>query len=153
MSSTTLLTDAPQYTQAVTGPFLTFDSTATAAWKLVDTVEIFLLGVPTDSAEPRKSLTDWYTANRSSISQFGLNATLAVSSWAIVVDVKWKAAFAPVRLINTTNDNLTPPSGLANENHQAIGSTGDTIALYLSVKDQTYTQPAIRIAQTVTTRG
>lgn len=146
-----MLSDAPQYTQAVTGAFLALDATASATWKLVDTVDIFLLGVATDSAEPRKSLSDWYTANKALISQFGLNATLSVSSWAIVVDVKWKAAFNPVRLINTTDDNLTPPTNLNNGNYQAIGATGDTIALYFSVKGQTYTQPAIRIAQTVTT--
>lgn len=87
-TTTTKLTDAPQYTQAMTAtPFTTMDTTASATWKLVDTVNIYLLGVPTDSAEPRKTLATWYTTNKPSISSFGLEATLAVSSWAIVVDI------------------------------------------------------------------
>ena len=63
---------------------------------------------------------------------------LSVSSWAIIVDVTWKKAFASVRLINTTDDTKTPPNLLTDANYQPVGSTGDTVGVILSVKGQTF---------------
>jgi hypothetical protein len=42
---------------------------------------------------------------------------LSVSSWAIVVDISWKAAFADVRLINTSDDLKTPPNAKTDANY------------------------------------
>jgi hypothetical protein len=154
-TTTAKLSDVPTYgTSAISSPALiSVDATTTSAWKILETVNVRLLGVAKDTDEPRKALTDWYTKNKATIATLGLEAALTVSSWAVVVDITWKAAFNNVRLINTIDDTKTPPTNLANSNFQAFGSTGDTIAVVLSVKSSTYTQPAVRVAQTVTTAG
>lgn len=68
MTTTTKLTDVPTYTSAISATaFATLDSTTTSTWKLLDTVSIYLVGVATDTAEPRKALAEWVTKNNASI--------------------------------------------------------------------------------------
>ena len=68
MTTTTKLTDVPTYTSIITRPeFTTLNREATSTWKLLDTVYIYLVGVATDSEEPRKALTEWVTRNNASI--------------------------------------------------------------------------------------
>jgi len=65
----------------------------------------------------------------------------------------WKAAFTtPVRYRDDSTSDLTVPDKTAKDG-QAVGTTGDLISVIINVKGQTYSQPAIRVAQTVTTQG
>lgn len=74
------------------------------------------------------------TANKISMAKNNLVPMLSVSSWAIVVDVVWKKAFADVRLINTVDDTKTPPNLKTDANWQALGAIGDTLGVVVSVK-------------------
>ena len=68
MTTTTKLTDVPTYTSEITKTsFTTLVRDATSTWKLLDRVDIYLLGFNTDTAEPRKALTEWVTKNNASI--------------------------------------------------------------------------------------
>lgn len=58
---------------------------------------------------------------------------LSVSSWVIVVDITWKAAFANVRLVNTDDDSKTPPNLKTDLNWQPVGATGDTLGVVIGV--------------------
>ena len=64
-----------------------------------------------------------------------------VSSWALVVDVTWKKAFAEVRKQGTIPSENVYPS---------LQTTGDTIAVLINVDKAQYLQGALRIANTVT---
>ena len=75
----------------------------------------------------------WLTDNNAAIALDGLVAPLMISSWAIVVDVTWKNAFTNVRTTNPISDALTATGTINNGNYQAVGSTGDTIAVYINV--------------------
>jgi|688.fasta_scaffold502401_1 hypothetical protein len=84
-------------------------------------------------------MTDWYSKNLSAIKGDGLLAPLSISSWAIVMDLQWKTAFTAVRTTDSTDDNKVPNgSSLANSNYNPVGTIGDHIGVYLSVKNQTY---------------
>lgn len=112
-----LLTIVPTYptTAISTTPAASFTSDLT--WKRLNSVSIYLKGSATSTDEPRKSLAEWYSANDANIAANGMRTTLSVSSWAIVVDITWKSAFNNVRNINTSSDNLTPPSTLVDANY------------------------------------
>lgn len=79
------------------------------------------------------------------------------SSWAVVMDLTWTAAFTtPVRykFVGTAGANndmlIQNPAAV---NGQPIGATGDMIAAQIMVKGLNYQPPAFRIAQTVTKQG
>ena len=65
----------------------------------------------------------------------------SVSSWAIVIDVTWKKAFAEVRKQGATPSSSTDAK---------LGQTGDTIAVLVNMDKSSYTQGALRLANTVT---
>lgn len=88
--------------------------------------------------------------NNSAIRNNGLVSNLNVSSWAIVVDITWKKAFANVRTYDSSDDSKIP-AAITDLNYQLPGSTGDTIGVLVNVKDQPWQQPWIRVSQTVTT--
>jgi hypothetical protein len=54
---------------------------------------------------------------------------LNVSSWAVVIDVTWKKAFAEVRKQGETPNTSTYPK---------VGQTGDTLAVLVNVDKSTY---------------
>jgi len=132
------MTDVPTYpTTAMTAtPVATH--TGDVLWKRVDTVKVYLSGNLSATDEPRKALTDWLTTNNEAIAKNGLRPLLTVSSWAVVVDITWKSAFNAVRQINNVSDSLTPQSPATAGNYQAVGATGDTIGVKLSVKNSAY---------------
>ena len=117
MTSILKMSDVPTYpTTAMTAtPIATFTSEVT--WKRFESAKIYLTGNPTETEEPRKSLTEWFKTNNDAIAKNGLRPLMTVSSWAIVVDITWKSAFNNVRQINTLDDNLTPQSPLTTSNY------------------------------------
>jgi hypothetical protein len=59
----------------------------------------------------------WKSANSLAIQQNGITPLYFISSWAIVVDLQWKAAFKNVRNINAANDALLPQTPLTDANY------------------------------------
>jgi hypothetical protein len=123
-----------------------------ASWTLLSSVAIYLQGFSPNQS-PRKELQVWFESNERTIKQLGLESSTLVSSWSIVVDIAWKTPFNPVRNYVSGNDDLTPPQTLTDNMFQNEGSLGDQIAVVLSTKASLYTQPAIRLANTVKIRG
>ena len=83
-------------------------------------------------------MTDWYSKNQIAIKSNGLLAALSITSWAIVMDLQWKTVFTAVRTTESTDDAKVAPAVLANSNYNPVGTLGDQIGVYVSVKDQTY---------------
>ena len=65
-----------------------------AKFKILNSVSIYLSG---DPAGTKNQVADWRYANSDAITAAGLATLTNVSSWAIVVDITWKKAFANVR--------------------------------------------------------
>jgi hypothetical protein len=98
-------------------------------------------------------VSEWLKTNETIIRSAGQASYTTVSSWAIVVDVTWKSAFtSPVRYRDDSTSDLTVPDTTAKDG-QAVGTTGDLISVIINVKGQTYQQPALTLAQTITTQG
>lgn len=83
-------------------------------------------------------MTDWWSANSSAIKSDGLLAPLSISSWSIVMDLQWKTSFTAVRTTDSTDDNKVAATVKANSNYNPVGTIGDQIGVYISVKNQTY---------------
>ena len=62
-------------------------------------------------------MNTWMSDNRSAIQQNGIIPYTFISSWAIVVDLQWKAAFNNVRNVNAANDTLLPATPLTDANY------------------------------------
>ena len=103
-----MVTAAPAFTNpnltATTVPFITAKLTAGTAvvagtiFELFESCNIFLIGQKDPAKAPAKEISDWWTKNLSALTTKELLTTSFVSSWAIVVDLKWKKAFNSVRL-------------------------------------------------------
>ena len=95
-------------------------------FQLLESVKIILKGDPASTTSQTKSYID---SNLSLLDNTNLRLISHVSSWAIVLDVTWKAAFADVRKQGTTPSlNVYP----------AVGTTGDTIAVLVNVDKAQY---------------
>ena len=93
-------------------------------------------------------MADWWLLNSDRVELTGIEDQIKVSSWACVIDVYWKQDFAPVR-----TDGAAPESA-APYTYQSLGSTGDTIGIYLKQKSfETVDQGALLLRSTVTTEG
>lgn len=94
-------------------------------------------------------MTDWQQLNSKKVALAGLTKQLMVSSWAIVVDVTWKKDFAPVRVSSLTPQYTAPYT------YQPVGSTGDTIGVYVNVPNvpRNVNQGALLLRRTVTKVG
>jgi hypothetical protein len=57
-------------------------------------VKIQLVG---DAASTTSKISEFLTTNQTLLTTAGLKLETQVSSWAVVVDVTWKKAFADVR--------------------------------------------------------
>ena len=65
---------------------------------IFETCKIWVIGQPAADKSPAKDIADWWKTNSAAITTAGLVPTAQVSSWAIVMDLTWRAAFTtPVR--------------------------------------------------------
>jgi hypothetical protein len=92
-------------------------------------------------------MQDWWNLNSQKVDVAGIKNDIMVSSWACVVDVWWKKDFAPVR-----TGGANPETG-APFTYQAVGTTGDTIGVYIKNLSSKYDQGALLLRQTITTAG
>jgi len=87
---------------------------------------------------PAKEVAEWLKTNDSIMRTAGLASYTTVSSWAIVVDLTWKKEFTtPIRNRQDSNGDINIPDP-NNTDGQPVGATGDTIAVFISVKNQAY---------------
>ena len=78
-------------------------------------------------------MTKWLTDNKTAITTLKLEKETNVSTHAIVLDVSWKAAFkTPIRR------SVTNTVSTIHNNYQAVGTRGDTIAVYITMKNNPY---------------
>lgn len=103
---------------------------------MLESVKIYLTGQAEGSAI-ETAMKDWMRENDASIKQGGLVPYLDVSSWAVVVDIKWKKDFTAVRNYNPADDTVVP-SSITDLNYQLSGSVGDSIGILMNVKDQSF---------------
>ena len=61
---------------------------------ILNSVKIQLVG---DAASTTSKISEFLTTNQTLLTTAGLKLETQVSSWAVVVDVTWKKAFADVR--------------------------------------------------------
>jgi hypothetical protein len=61
---------------------------------ILKSVKIQLVG---DAASTTSKISEFLTTNQTLLTTAGLKLETQVSSWAVVVDVTWKKAFADVR--------------------------------------------------------
>lgn len=73
-----------------------------------ETCKIYLIGQKDVTKAPAKEITEWWTKNSAALVSKDLITTTYVSSWAIVVDMTWKKAFAPVRNKVAASDDVVP---------------------------------------------
>ena len=110
-----MVTAAPAFTNldltVTTVPFISAKLTAGTAvvagtlFEFFESCNIFLIGQKDPAKAPAKDISDWWTKNISTLASKELITTSFVSSWAIVVDIKWKTAFvSPVRYKGATDD-------------------------------------------------
>jgi hypothetical protein len=71
-----------------------FKPSDTDGWTLLDYVNIYLKG---DEPSASSKVKDWFDGNIGTIDEQNLRLISTVSSWAIVVEVAWKAEYAEVR--------------------------------------------------------
>jgi len=71
--------------------------TITSDWSILKSVKIYLDGEATKKDGNKKLIADWLKTNKKTISAANEFDSTEVSSYAVVVDVSWKTAFAPVR--------------------------------------------------------
>lgn len=94
---------------------------------LVDSVTISLSGDVTGN--PNNPVRKYLDVAQDSLDNAGMRIISAVSSWAIVVDITWKASFTPVRKQGAS------PS--VNE-FAPVGTIGDTIAVIVNAEQASY---------------
>lgn len=110
-----MVTAAPAFTNpdltATTVPFISAKLTAGTAvpagtiFELLGSCNIFLIGQKDPAKAPAKEISFWLTTNSAALSSKELITTSLVSSWAIVVDIKWKKDLrSPVRYKGITDD-------------------------------------------------
>ena len=109
------------------GASVTIDATK---FKILKSVNIYLVGDPVGT---KSTVAEFLSTNNALLDAANLRLETQVSSWAIVVDVTWKKAFAPVRKQDTTG--TTPAAAV----DPAVGVTGDTIAVLVNVEKSAYT--------------
>jgi hypothetical protein len=63
-------------------------------FSILNSVKIQLVG---DAASTTSKISEFLTTNQTLLTTAGLKLETQVSSWAVVVDVTWKKAFADVR--------------------------------------------------------
>ncbi len=63
-------------------------------FSILNSVKIQLVG---DAASTTSKISEFLTTNQTLLTTAGLKLETQVSSWAVVVDVTWKKAFAEVR--------------------------------------------------------
>ena len=121
--------DAPVFPTTET---LTANVTPTIGtdWTLMKSVNIYLDGEATKKDGTKKLIQDWLKTNKKTISEANQFDITRVSSYALVVDVAWDAAFAPVRGTGTDSSATT---------FQPLGTTGDAIAVMINTERGSYT--------------
>jgi hypothetical protein len=119
--TTTKVTAAPYSTTAYSNEALTatttatasFDTKDTAAFKILSTFKLFVVGQTSAEKEPTKSMTKWSTDTAATRKTNAVDVSSNVSSFAIVVDLTTKKALggstapvyvgtSPVTQVNTT---------------------------------------------------
>lgn len=83
----------PKGLTATTAATATYDASANAAFKFVNKFSLYVVGQSDANEEPTKSMTSWASSTLSSRTTNGVNASSNVSSFAIVVDINFKAKF------------------------------------------------------------
>ena len=86
----------------------------------------------------KKLVKDWLKTNKKIIKDASMQEELDVSSWCLVLDIE----FGEMASVRRNDDTTRTP--------QAVGSTGDKVAVLVNVDAGSYTQNALHVAQTVT---
>ena len=95
----------PKALTATTTATSTYDASANTAFKLVNKFSLFVVGQSDANEDPTKSMTNWASTTLSNRTTNGVNASSNVSSFAIIVDLTFKAKFdvAPYCLSNAAS--------------------------------------------------
>ena len=83
----------PKGLTATTAATSSYDTTANTAFKIVSMFKLYVLGQSDANEEPTKSMTKWSSETLSNRTTNSVNASSNVSSFAIVVDIDFKAKF------------------------------------------------------------
>ena len=83
----------PRGLTSTTAVTTSYDASANAAFKFVNKFSLFLIGQSYADEEPTRSMTSWASTTLSNRTTNGLNVSSNVSSFAIIVDINFKAKF------------------------------------------------------------
>ena len=83
----------PKGLTATTAATSSYDASANTAFKIVNMFKLYVVGQSDANEEPTKSMTSWASSTLSSRTTNGVNASSNVSSFAIIVDIDFKAKF------------------------------------------------------------
>lgn len=161
MTTVTKSAAAPFSTTAYTNAALTatatpqISSTVDAAFKMVSTYKVYILGETDAAKEPTKSMTTWVSSSAAARKSGAVDVSSNVSSYAIIVDIATKKLFLEkppfcgtatgADQVNTTSAPLTTCT---------VGAIGNSIAFWIGNGTTTTTTIAgFRMARKVLTNG
>ena len=83
----------PKGLTATTAATSSYDASANTAFKIVNMFKLYVVGQSDANEEPTKSMTSWASTTLSNRTTNAVNASSNVSSFAIIVDIDFKAKF------------------------------------------------------------